>query len=52
MNASGWCAYTTRGNTRADRLATCPYNAADRHLPGMRIRTDYTDGDPDQEVAF
>ena len=28
MNARGWCAYTTRGNTRADRLATCLYDAA------------------------
>ena len=52
MNARGWCAYTTRGNTRADRLATCLYNAAALHLPGMRLRTDYTDGDPDLERNF
>ena len=52
MNARGWCAYTTRGNTRADRLATCLYAAAARHLPGMRLRTDYTDGDPDLEKNF
>ena len=52
MNARGWCAYTTRGNTRADRLASCLYDAAARHLPGMRIRTDYTDGDPDLEKNF
>ncbi|MBO4922607.1 MAG: N-acetylmuramoyl-L-alanine amidase [Bacteroidales bacterium] len=52
MNARGWCAYTTRGNTRADRLATCLYDAAARHLPGMRLRTDYTDGDPDLEKNF
>ena len=52
MNARGWCAFTTRGNTRADRLATCLYDAAARHLPGMRLRTDYTDGDPDLEKNF
>ena len=52
MNARGWCAYTTRGNTRADRLATCLYDAAARHLLGMRLRTDYTDGDPDLEKNF
>ena len=52
MNARGWCAYTTRGNTSADRLATCLYDAAAHHLPGMRIRTDYTDGDPDLEKNF
>ena len=52
MNARGWCAFTTRGNTRADRLASCLYDAAARHLPGMRLRTDYTDGDPDLEKNF
>ena len=52
LSARGWCAYTTRGNTRADRLATCLYNAASHHLPGMRLRTDYTDGDPDLEKNF
>ena len=52
MNARGWCAYTTRGDTRADRLATCLYNAASQHLPGVRLRTDYTDGDPDLEKNF
>lgn len=24
-DATGWCAYTTRGDTRADALATCLY---------------------------
>ena len=52
MDARGWCAYTTRGNTRSDRLATCLYDAAAHHLPGMRLRTDYTDGDPDLEKNF
>ena len=45
-DATGWCAYTTRGDTRADALATS------FHLPGQRLRTDYTDGDPDLEANF
>ena len=30
----------------------CFYNAARKHLPGHRLRTDYTDGDPDFEAPF
>ena len=52
LSARGWCAYTTPGTTGADALATALYTAAQAHLPGMRLRTDYTDGDPDQEAAF
>lgn len=52
LSARGWCAYTTRGNTRADALATSLYTAAQAHLPGHRLRTDYTDADPDQEADF
>lgn len=55
-DATGWCAYTTRGDTRgdtrADALATCLYEAARFHLPGQRLRTDYTDSDPDHEADF
>ena len=51
-DATGWCAYTTRGDTRADALATSLYEAAKFHLPGQRLRTDYTDGDPDLEADF
>ena len=52
MKARGWSCYTTRGETKADALATCLYDAAKTHLPGMRLRTDYTDGDPDIEKDF
>ena len=52
LSARGWCAYTTRGGTRADALATSLYTAAQAHLPGHRLRTDYTDGDPDMEADF
>ena len=52
LTARGWCAYTSRGNTKADALATCLYATAQAHLPGKRLRTDYTDGDPDMEADF
>ena len=52
LTARGWCAYTTRGNTRADALATCLYQAAQATLPGHRLRTDYTDADPELEKDF
>ena len=52
LTARGWCAYTTRGNTRADALTSSLYTDARVHLPGHRLRTDYTDGDPDLEKDF
>ena len=51
-DATGWCAYTSRGNTKADSLANCLYKAAQASLPGKRLRTDYADGDPDIEENF
>ena len=41
-----------RKGTRADALATSLYTAAQAHLSGHRLRTDYTDADPDQEADF
>ena len=52
MKARGWCAYTYYGHSISDELAICLYNAARKHLPGHRLRTDYTDGDPDFESSF
>ena len=52
LDARGWSCFTTRGKTKADALATYLYEAAKNHLPGMRLRTDYTDGDPDIEKDF
>lgn len=51
-NATGWCAYTYPGHTESDKLASCLYKAAERHLPGHRLRSDYSDGDPDFEAPF
>lgn len=52
MNARGWCAYTFPGHTESDDIADCLYLAAEKNLPGQKIRTDYSDGDPDIESAF
>lgn len=63
-DARGWCAFTSRGQTQADVLASHLYESAKTALkdyidnftsssPKQRpIRTDYTDGDPDLEAGF
>lgn len=52
MTATGWSAYTSKGETKADYLATCLYVAAEEYLKGQRIRKDESDGDPDWEENF
>lgn len=52
MNARGWCAYTSRGKTEADVLANFIYKEAEKIFAGHKIRTDYSDGDPDWEAGF
>lgn len=50
MNARGWEAWTSKGQTMGDKLADCLYDAAQKYLPkGTKIRTDLTDGDRDKE---
>ena len=52
MNATGWSCYTCKGQTESDKLADCLYEAAIKNFPGRRIRTDYSDNDPDWEENF
>ena len=52
MNATGWSCYTCKGQTQSDTLANCLYEAAIKNFPGRRIRTDYSDNDPDWEENF
>lgn len=52
MQARGWEVWTSPGKTKADKLATCLYEAAEEHLPDMKIRKDMSDGDPDKEGGF
>lgn len=49
---SGWFIYTSVGNTAADRLADCIGKAVALHLPSMRMRGDWSDGDIDYEEGF
>ena len=51
-NATGWSAYTCKGQTRSDKLADCLYKQAGLWLPSHRLRMDYSDGDPDIESDF
>lgn len=52
MQGHGWEAWTCVGQTKADKLATCLYEAAEKCLPDMKIRKDMSDGDPDKESQF
>lgn len=56
MNARGWEAWTSKGQTQGDKLAECLYDAAEKVLkpllPGVKIRTDMADGDRDKESNF
>lgn len=47
MNARGWEAWTSVGQTAADKLADCLYKAAEE--TDFKIRKNTTDGDPDKE---
>lgn len=47
MDGRGWEAWTSVGDTEADKLATCLYDAAGK--AGLKLRKDYSDGDPDKE---
>lgn len=51
-NARGWCAYTSKGKTKSDELATMLYIEARHNFSGHTIREDYSDGDPDLEESF
>ena len=52
MNARGWSCYISKGNTAADALATCLCEAATKYFKDLKIRTDFSDGDPDFEESF
>jgi N-acetylmuramoyl-L-alanine amidase len=52
MNAQGWSAYTTKGVTESDRVASCMYSAFEEEFKDRKIRRDLSDGDPDWEEDF
>lgn len=53
-NATGWSAWTTRGQNNSDKLANCLYDAAEEILIPLKkkIRKDMSDGDRDYESNF
>ena len=52
-NATGWEIYTTKGTTEADKLATCIYEQASKNFnKTQKLRSDFSDGDPDREAEF
>lgn len=48
----GFEAYTTRGNTKSDAIATILYEEMKKQLPDWKYRTDWTDKDIDKEMDF
>lgn len=52
LTATGWSCYTSKGQTTSDLIAECFYDSAKKNFPGRRIRTDYSDTDPDWEENF
>ncbi len=53
-NARGTEVYTTRGNTKADELASYYWQYLEEASKpyGIKLRTDKSDGDPDKEADF
>lgn len=50
--ATGWCCYTSVGQTAGDKLADAMYAAARHHLAGHILRSYWRDGDADLEANF
>lgn len=50
MNATGWSAWTTKGQNNSDRLAECLCNACEEI--GVKLRKETSDGDKDWEKNF
>ena len=52
MNARGWSAYTSKGKTKSDELATMLYVEAAKNFTGQTLRREFSDGDSDWEEDF
>lgn len=50
--ARGWSAYTSKGKTKSDELATMLYVEAAKNFAGQTLRKEFSDGDPDWEEGF
>jgi N-acetylmuramoyl-L-alanine amidase len=52
MDANGWSAFTTKGNTKSDIIADYLYDEAVKNFVNRNIRIDMSDGDRDWENNF
>ena len=50
--ANGVEAFTTRGETGADPIASSILECINAEFPFLSLRADYSDGDPDKEAGF
>lgn len=50
--AHGWSVWTSVGQTKSDSIATKFYESAKGIFPNEKMRTNSSDGDPDQESQF
>lgn len=53
-NAKGWSIWTSKGQTKGDKLADEIYNVASKTFPtkGRKVLSDFKDGDGDYESNF
>ena len=52
-SANGWSCYTSRGQTKSDKIASVLYEKAAAEFPNEKMRKDtYSDGDADKEANF
>ncbi len=48
----GYEIYTSPGNTNSDKVATIFYKEFEKEFPGVKMRSDKSDGDVDKEANF
>ena len=51
-SAHGFEIYTYRGQSSADPLATAIYDSVKREFDDVKLRNDFSDGDPDKEAGY
>lgn len=49
---TGFEVFTSPGKTKADAMATALIGQLEKDFPDIKMRKDYSDGDPDKEAAF
>ena len=52
MNARGFSIWTSRGQTKADEYGKIIFEKFKSEFPEIKLRSDYSDGDPDYESNF